>query len=82
MIFLAETDDPFYFERCKVPLEFSANQAKVSPDGKFTFKLLTDESHLDYEKVSKMRVYLKGFYVPFESKKGNQTLIPNYFNQK
>lgn len=75
VIFVADSDEPYYFERCKVPMEFSENRAKVSPDGKFTFKLYTDQDHLDYNKVSKMRVHLKGHYVPFEKKGLNQTLI-------
>ena len=38
---------------------------KVSPDGVFTVTLLTDPSKLNYTLVEKVRVDLKGSYVPF-----------------
>lgn len=66
--FILENDDPFYFESCEVPEEFSAGRAKSSPDGKFTFKLLNDATTLNIDQVHKMKINLKGSYIPFQKK--------------
>ncbi len=58
-----------FSEFCQVDDEFSNTNYKASPDGVYQFKLLNDESTLDFSKVAKMRVELSGSYIPFPSKK-------------
>lgn len=71
-----ENGEPLYFESCQVPEEFSVGRAKTSPDGKFTFKLLNDETTLNFDQVAKMKINLKGSYIPFQKK--NHLMIDQF----
>jgi len=55
-----------YTEDCKATDDFSSNY-KASPDGNYVFKLLSDNSTLDVDKVSSLKIELKGTYIPILS---------------
>lgn len=74
MYFLA-SDEPHYFESCKVPEEFSEAQAKTSPDGKYTFKLFNDGTTLNFDQVNRMKINIQGSYIPFQ-KKNSSFMFP------
>eukprot|EP00093_Oithona_nana_P001090 01090.XXX_3190_3886_1 [CDS] Oithona nana genome sequencing. len=58
--------DQTFSEKCQVDKEFSNNNYKTSPDGDFTFKLRNDKTQLDYNKVKKLLVEIRGSYIPFK----------------
>ena len=57
-----------FSEKCQVSDEFSINNYKASPDGLFNFKLLTDESILDYSRIAKLNVTIEGSFIAFPQK--------------
>ena len=52
-------------EHCKVDEEFSGNNYKSSPDGAFDLEILNNgDDSLNMNNVDKLRVVLKGSFIP------------------
>lgn len=66
LILILGDGDQTFSEKCQVDKEFSNNNYKTSPDGDFTFKLRNDKTQLDYNKVKKLLVEIRGSYIPFK----------------
>ena len=52
-------------ERCTIDEEFSFVNYKPSPNGAFKFHLLNGNDTLDHQFIKKMRLVMKGSWIPF-----------------
>merc|ERR550534_1939666 len=60
-----EDGENFLTEKCTIDKEFDFMNYKASPNGAFKFHLLNGKDTLDYQLVKKMRLVLKGSWIPF-----------------